>query len=84
MNIQDAQIRDFIQPAIFPADIEIWPPGSRSEICWLHYKGDATKVPTEDHPFYYDQDDWSSTTNRYNIDLVVGNDLRFVRNVMRK
>jgi hypothetical protein len=37
LNIKDARIRDFLQPAIFPEDIEIWPPGSRSEIAWLHY-----------------------------------------------
>jgi len=37
LNINDARIRDFLQPAIFPEDIEIWPPGSRSEIAWLHF-----------------------------------------------
>jgi hypothetical protein len=37
LNIKDARIRDFLQPAIFPEDIGIWPPGSRSEIGWLHY-----------------------------------------------
>ena len=86
MKIQDARIRDFLQPAIFPADLEIWPPGTRSEIGWLHYKGDLTRMPTKEHPIEYDEDDWESPDNRYKIDLVVGEAkaLEFVRNVMRE
>jgi hypothetical protein len=86
MNIQDARIRDFLQPAIFPADLEIWPPGTRSEIGWLHYKGELTRTPTEEHPFEYDKDDWENPDNRYKIDLLVGKvkALEFVRNVMRE
>jgi hypothetical protein len=37
LNIKDARIRDFLQPAIFPEEVETWPPGSRSEIAWLHF-----------------------------------------------
>jgi hypothetical protein len=86
LNIKDARIRDFLQPVILPEGIEIWPPGSRSEIGWLHYKGDPQKEPTQNHPFDYDADDWENPNNFYNIDLVVGKEkeLEFVRNVMRK
>jgi hypothetical protein len=57
--------------SVFPADIEMWSPGSRSEICWLHYKGNAAKVPPPDHPFDYDQGDWDNPDNRYNADLLL-------------
>jgi hypothetical protein len=73
-------IRDFLQPAIFPEEIEIWSTGS--EIGWPQFKGDPQKETAKKHPFEYGADDWGSPTNLYNIDLVIGKDNEFVRNVM--
>jgi hypothetical protein len=50
LNIANARIRNFQQPAIFPEEIEIWLPGSRSEIGWLQFKGDPQKEPSKKHP----------------------------------
>jgi hypothetical protein len=85
LNIQDARVLDFIQPAIFPETLEIWPPGSRSEIGWLHYKGEMTKGPTDEHPIEYDPPDWGKYyLPEYTMDLLAGKEMEFVRNVMRK
>jgi hypothetical protein len=54
----------------------------REEIGWLQFKGDPQKEPSKKHPFEYGADDWDSPTNLYNIDLVIGKDNEFVRNVM--
>jgi hypothetical protein len=85
-NIADVRIRDFLQAAIFPEKIEIWPPGSRSEIVRPQFKRDPQRQPTEKHPFEYDADDWDSPNNLYNIDFVSGteSEVQFVRNVMRE
>lgn len=82
LNIANARIRNFLQPAIFPEEIEIWLPGSRSEIGWLQFKGDPQKEPSKKHPFEHNTNDWDSPTNLYNIDLVIGKDNEIVRNVM--
>jgi hypothetical protein len=87
LNIEDARIHDFIQPAIFPETLEVWPPGSCSEIGWLHYKGEMAngKEPTDEHPFEYDLADWATDElPDYTMDLLVGKEMEFVKNVMRK
>lgn len=87
LDIGNTPVHGFLQPAIFPADIEVWPPGSRSEIVWLHYRGDPQRSPpTKKHPFDYDAEDWDSVESRYNINLIVekGKEVEFVRNVMRE
>jgi hypothetical protein len=56
LNIKDAHIRDFLQPAIFPEDVEIWPPGSRSEIAWLHFvRAESLEmwIPLQELLFWY-------------------------------
>jgi len=78
-DIEHARFYDFIQPAIFDEDIEIWPPGSLSEIGWLYWKGDPyLRPPTPQHPFEGD-----FFNSFYNIDLINA-EKNILRNVMRR
>ena len=73
---------DFVQPAIYPAEQEIWPPGSCSEIIWLHWKGDPQiPQPSSKRPFIFDPENYY-----YNIDLIAnsGEESEVVRKVMRE
>ena len=80
-SVEAAELRDFMQPAIFSAEEEIWPLDSKSDIVWLYFRGDAANYPPPpEHPFESDMlHEWMTWT----IDLL-DDEERVVMNVMRE